>query len=217
MAFAARRLESVRRIATSRLVEVVCLVGICQLLIVNREQLRDVFLLPPDASASRLFERQTPVNVDHDVPRVGGPERVLSTNMLGSMLVGASPLNCWEPLQLKKVARPGPANLQAEGAITVSGSHFSPNRVAATVTVGSEPVRVVLNQNFSEGWSTNLGRIERDPGSGRPSAMLPAGYTGEVVFTFFPPGLWLGLMVWAPALVLSTLAWRRAGAREHQR
>ena len=209
--FVARAIHSERRLAARRLLELLCVVGVCQLILVNREQLRDVFILPPDAAASRLFERQTPTIAATDVPRVGGPDRVLSTNMLGSMLVGVSPLNCWEPLQLKKVAALGPAGLHAEGEVTLADSTFSPNRVAANISVGSQPARVVLNQNFADGWSTNLGPVERDPERGRPSIVVPAGYTGAVVFSFTPPGFWTGLMIWVLAAAVSVVVWRRAG------
>ncbi len=210
MAFVARALEGVRSLSWSRrVIEILCVVAVCQLVLVNRRQLREVFILPPPDAASQLFARQTPDNVERDVPRVGGPDRVLSTNMLGSMLVGASPLDCWEPLQLKKVAGLGPAVIRGDGGVAVSDSTFSPNRFAATVVVGREPARVVLNQNFGDGWSSGAGPVEHDPASGRPSILLQAGYTGTVAFSFVPPGLWLGLTVWVLVVALSIVIWRR--------
>jgi hypothetical protein len=100
--------------------------------------------------------------------------------------------------------------MQSDGAVTFSEASFSPNRVAASVVAGREPVRVVLNQNFSDGWSSNIGPVERDPASGRPSTVLPAGYAGTVAFSFVPRGLSMGMVVWALAVALSVLAWRRA-------
>jgi hypothetical protein len=61
------------------------------------------------------------------------------------------------------------------------------------VQVGREPARVVLNQNFASGWSSNAGPVEPDPASRQPSVVLPAGYSGTVAFTFVTPGLWWGL------------------------
>jgi hypothetical protein len=48
----------------------------------------------------------------------GGP-RVHRTYMLDSMLAGVSLLNCYEPLQLKKVAWPGPVELPGTRGVTV--------------------------------------------------------------------------------------------------
>jgi hypothetical protein len=208
-AFLVRQMEGASRHTwLRRLVEALCVVAVLQLVLVNRQQLEDVFILPP-ADSSRVFERVTPRNEQIDVPRIGAPERVLFTNMLGSMLAGVSTFHCWEPLQLKKVARLGPAAIEGGSGVSVTGSAFSPNRIAASVVVASAPARVVLNQNFSEGWSSTIGIVERDPETGRPSVLLPANYTGEIAFRFFPRGLWLGLAVWLVTVAVSVLAWRR--------
>jgi hypothetical protein len=130
--------------------------------------------------------------------------------MLDSMLAGVSPLFCYEPLQVRKVAVPGPAVIRGEGEIMLSGATFSPNRVEAMVVVGRDPVRAVLNQNFAQGWSSSIGPAERDPSSGQPSVVLPAGYAGPIAFTFVPPGLWMGWTVWVVAIALSIVVWRRA-------
>jgi hypothetical protein len=132
--------------------------------------------------------------------------------LLRSMEAGVSQLNCYEPLLVKRIAVPGPTWIEGEGTVTFTDHAFSPNRIAARVSVGDAPVRAVLNQNYSDGWSSSVGKLERDPRSGRPSTLLPAGYTGTVVFSFFPPGLWWGLAGWALAIALSILVWRQASA-----
>jgi hypothetical protein len=208
MAFAARALEAARGpIVWRRLIEILCIVGVCEIGVVNRQHLREIFILPVDAH-SRLFERTTPTVVPHPVVTPG--PRVHRTFMLDSLLAGVSPLNCYEPLQVRKVAAPGPIAIRGEGSVTISGSTFSPNRVEATAAVGGDPARAVLNQNFARGWSTNVGPAERDPASDQPSVMLPAGYSGPIVFTFVPPGLWMGSAISIAALSLSIVVWRRA-------
>jgi hypothetical protein len=187
----------------------VCVVGACQIGLVNRAYFQDVFILPADTQL-RLFERTTPTVAEREVLTPGGP-RVHRTYMLDSMMAGVSPLNCYEPLQVRKVAWPGPMAIRGEGDVTISGSTFSPNRVAATVVVGRDPARVVLNQNFAEGWSTNAGPVERDPTSRQPSVMLPAGYAGPVAFTFVPPGLWMGLTICVIAVGISIVLWKIQG------
>lgn len=194
-----------------RAVEVLCIVGVVQLVLVNRAHLRDVFILPAETQ-SRLFERITPTVAEREVLTPGGP-RVHRTYMLDSMLAGVSPLNCYEPLRARIVANPGPVAISGQGDVAVSEPSFSPNRVAANVAVGGGPARVVLNQNFAEGWSTNVGRVERDPKTLLPSVVLPAGYRGPVSFRFAPPGLWVGLAIFVIAAGGSIAVATRASGR----
>ena len=211
-AFAVRALEDLRGPSTwRRVVEVVCIVGVFQVVLVNRTHLRDVFILAAETQ-SKLFERTTPTLAEREVLTPGGP-RVHRTYMLDSMMAGVSPLNCYEPLRARIVAYPGPVAIGGEGDVAVSESAFSPNRVTATVTVGREPARVVLNQNFAEGWSTNVGTAERDPKSRLPSVLLPPGHSGPVSFAFVPPGLWAGLAIWVSAVGLSIAWWKTRGRR----
>ena len=209
-AFAVRAFEDRRGASTWRRgVEVLCSVAVVQIVLVNRTHLRDVFILSADTQ-SRLFERITPTVAEREVLTPGGP-RVHRTYMLDSMLAGVSPLNCYEPLRARIVAYPGPVAISGQGDVAVSDATFSPNRVTATVTVGRDPARVVLNQNFAEGWSTNVGPAERDPKSRLPSVAVPAGYSGPISFTFVPPGLWAGLAIWVIAIGLSVVVWRSRG------
>jgi hypothetical protein len=206
-AFAVRAFEDLRGASTwRRVVEVLCIVAVVQIVLVNRTHLRDVFILSADTQ-SKLFERITPTVAEREVLTPGGP-RVHRTYMLDSMLAGVSPLNCYEPLRARVVAYPGPVAITGQGDVAVSDATFSPNRVTATVTVGRDPARVVLNQNFAEGWSTNVGPAERDPKSRLPSVPLPPGYIGPISFTFVPPGLWAGLAIWAIAIGVSLVIWR---------
>ncbi len=206
VAFAARALEATRLGSRWRWpLGIVCVIGVCQLGFVNRQQFQDLILSAD--TQWRLFERTTPTIVPEAVVTPGGP-RVHRTFMLDSMLAGVSPLHCYEPLQLTQVAEPDPLAIQGEGRATFFRPTFSPNRVAAIVVVGRDPVRVVLNQNFAAGWTTNVGPVEHDPFSKRPSVVLPADYAGPIAFTFFSPGLWIGLVICAIAVSLSVVIWR---------
>jgi len=200
-AFAARALEATwGSTKWRRAVEVVCVVAVCQIAIVNRDHLRGVFVLSADSQA-RLFDRTTPTVTIGEVVTPG--PRVHRTFMLDTMLAGASSLDCYEPLRVRGTAADGPMAIVSRGNVALSDQTFSPNRVAATAVVGSAPARVVLNENFADGWSSNAGPVEPDTAGGRPSVLLPAGYNGAIVFSFFPPGLWIGLAICGIGLLVS--------------
>lgn len=207
MACAARAFESTPRSQALRwLVLALSIIGTVQIGLVNRGYLREVFILPEGGPISRLFDQQTPVAGERDVPRTGAPAGVLYTNMLGSLLTGVSPLDCWEPLQVRKRAALGAMTMHAEGANTSTADHqFTPNRVSARVSVGAEPARLILNQNFSTGWSSDAGPIEPDPQRRRPSVVLPAGFNGTVTFSYAPPGLATGVVVWLLSILGSVV------------
>jgi hypothetical protein len=212
VAYAVRFLEDEApwQSAMRRFIEILCIVGVCQLGWVNREHLRGIFILPPTSIEVRRLERTPPTVAEYEPPAAPFTGHAENSNLLQSMQAGVSPLNCYEPLRVKKIAVRGPVVIQGDGAVTFFEQAFSPNQVAARVLVGSEPVRVVLNQNFADGWSTNLGPAERDPAGGRPSAVLPAGYAGAITFTYVPPGLWMGTVLWVLAVGVSILVWRSA-------
>jgi hypothetical protein len=206
VAFAAHAFEGLRRAAKWRwLVGPLCLIGVCEIVLVNRAHFQDVFVLSADTQ-SRLFLRAAPTVAAQQLVTPGGP-RVHRTFMVDSMMAGLSTLDCYEPLQGRWAAQPGPVEIRGEGGVTITDQTFSPNRVAARAVVGPEPARVILNQNFAAGWTSNVGRVRAPPGR-QPSVILPAGYSGRVVFSFIPPGLWIGLAIFAAACGLSVMVWR---------
>jgi hypothetical protein len=184
-----------------------CLVALAQLGYANGSLLRDTFSLPPLGIEARLYQRADQLQIaDSPTPGAGG-----NSPLFRSLLEGVSTVNCGETLGPERVATPGTPLLSGDGAVTFFESAFSPNRVAARVVAGREGGRVILNQNYSQGWSSTAGPIVRDAG-GRPSVLLLPGFAGTVVFSFRPPGLWPGVGLFAVAVGLSVLAWRHAAA-----
>lgn len=194
-----------------QLAAIFCAIGVSQLIVVNRYHLKDIFILPPTPVEARHLPKSAPVIEPTQPASVQWTRLGENSNMLRSMAAGVSQLDCYEPLAVRRIAPPGPATIRGEGPVALSNPAFSPNRVAADTIVGSSPVRLVLNQNFADGWSSNVGPVERDPGSGLPSVVVPAGYRGVVAFTFAPRGFVAGLVVWMFAVALSVVVWRRAG------
>ena len=208
VAFAARAWENLQPASRWRwLVALACVAGIGEIVLVNRRAFDNVFVLAADTQ-SRLFERTAPTVSEHQFGTPGGP-RVHRSYMLDSMLAGVSPLDCYEPLKVKSVAQPGPMAITGEGDVTMTDQTFSPNRVTARAVVGTEPARVLLNENFTAGWTSNAGRVRAALPTRQPSVELPAGYSAIVSFSYVPPGLWMGLGILAVAVSLSVVAWRK--------
>ncbi|HXT68291.1 MAG TPA: hypothetical protein VN700_00940 [Vicinamibacterales bacterium] len=197
---------------TRGIVTVVCVIGTAQLMVVNRRNLHGIFALPPSPVEARHLDKSAPVIAEHEPPSVQWSRLGENSVMLPSMAAGVSVLNCYEPLLARRIVPPGPAVIRAVGDVKLSDPTFSMNRVTVGAAAGPEPVRLVLNQNFAEGWSSGAGPVERDPSSGLPSVLLPAGFTGTVDFTFAPHGLVFGFAIWLIAVAVSVVVWRRAAS-----
>jgi hypothetical protein len=119
--------------------------------------------------------------------------------------------SCTEPLQLMRGADAGRPLLWSEDNATISDIVFTPNRVQFAVVGGFAPAKVYLNQNYAPGWRSNAGPVLLDPASGgKMYVQLAAGQTGTFAFSFVPPALTSGVMLFVVALVASALAWNLA-------
>lgn len=192
-----------------RVFELVCLVGIVQLILVNRESYRDVFVLPTVDTEAHLLDNATPVVAPREPPSAALSRMGENSNFMRSMAEGVSALNCYEQLIVKRIAQPGAEAIGGSSGATVSASAFSPNRVTTSARSEADGGRVVLNENFLDGWSTSAGSIQRDPDSGRPSTTLAAGFDGPITFSFSPEGFGAGVAIWLGAVAAAVFLWRR--------
>jgi hypothetical protein len=112
-------------------------------------------------------------------------------------------------LELAHTANAMAPLITAQGRATISDVRFSPNRVTFGVVNGPEPSRVILNQNFADGWSSDAGAVVPSPPDGKPSVMLAPNQVGRVSFRFVPPRLTIGLGLGALTLAAAVAAARR--------
>lgn len=185
-------------------VAVVALAASAHLIAVNRWNLRNVFTLPP-------FETQFTWN--------SGPRQITTDTessaytpdspMLKALVQDRAFLNCYESLQLARSANGGAPVADTGPAARVRDIDFSPNRITFSVVDGADAARVVLNQNWGEGWRTDAGSITVGPRTEVSFVTVPPGVSGRYSFSFVPPWFYEGLALCAAALIATALLWRK--------
>lgn len=137
--------------------------------------------------------------------------------MLRAMFDGRAVLRCNEPLTFRGTVRPSQPLLIAEGGVRISDVQFSPNRVRFGVVTTAEPGRVIFNSRHAAGWASDAGELRLAAQGGLPYLEVPARSALRVQFSFMPPRLVTGLVLFLVGLMLggATLwrARRRGGAR----
>jgi hypothetical protein len=194
-------------VLTSRMKTVaalVCLIGSLDLVARNRPKFEGVFGQPPLDSTFRLLKGPTAIVTDAD----SRPSRPNSP-MLRALMSDRAFYNCYESLQLIRTSDPAHPLLFTDGKSKLFGTTFSPNRIEFAVVGGTEPSRILFNQNYASGWRSTLGPVALDPQYGKPAAALVSGQTGKFAFVFVPPGLALGFAVLGLAVAGSAFAWKR--------
>ena len=127
--------------------------------------------------------------------------------MFRALMSGQSFYRCYEVMQLIHTADGNRPLVSAEEPARLFTTTFSPNRVQFSVTGGSQPSRVRLNQNFAAGWTSDAGPVVADPETGQPSVVLAPGQAGRFSFVFRPPGVLAGIAIMLLALGLSVWCW----------
>lgn len=185
-------------------VAVVTLAASAHLISVNRWNLKDVFTMAP--FETRFAWNSGPRQIETDTE---SSPYTPDSPMLKALMQDRAFYTCYESLQLARGAGGGPPVVDANSSSRVRDVDFTPNRISFTVSEGAEPARVVLNQNWADGWTTDAGPIT----VGKPTELsfvtVPPGSSGRYSFSFVPPGFYLGLAISAIALIATALIWRR--------
>jgi hypothetical protein len=185
-------------------VTIVALAASAHLIIVNRWNLKDVFTMAP--FETRFAWNSGPHTITTDTE---SSPYTPDSPMLKALMQDRAFYTCYESLQLARGAGGGPQVVDANPSARVRDVDFTPNRISFSVTDGAEPARVMLNQNWAEGWTTDAGTIS----VGKPTELsfvtVPPGTTGRYTFVFVPPGFYVGLGVSAIALIATALLWRK--------
>ncbi len=185
-------------------VALLCLGSSAELVLVNRPLLGATFSQPSYDTSFQWMSSPSPLTTDAISRGSRGPDNL---PMLWALVHDQPLFNCYEYLRLRATAIPDRPPVFSDGKSDVSVSRFLPNRIEFHARNGDEPSRVYLNTNGSPGWHTNAGVLEM-PDDGAPFVTLAAGQAGTFAFWFAPEGLWLGVLAFAIATVVSIAAWR---------
>ncbi|HEX4913022.1 MAG TPA: hypothetical protein VFV51_03645, partial [Vicinamibacterales bacterium] len=186
-------------------VALACTIAAAHLIAVNRWHLKDVFNQPPFDTEFRWMAGPAEIATDKD-----SNAYVAGSPMLRALVEHRAFFYCYESLQLQRGAAPERPPLWVEGPARISDVEFTPNRLSFNVFGGPEPAKLLVNYNWSPGWSTNMGTIEPmgEPGKIATVTIAP-GQTGRYELSFTPPGLYAGAALFAIAALASAAAWRR--------
>ena len=184
-------------------VALACVLATAHIVVVNRAQLTGVFKVAPFDTTFRWMEGPGAVTTDGEsnayTPR---------SPMLRALTEDRLFFYCYESLQTFRTALPDRPLVYADGLSDLIATRFSPNRLEFSVRAGTKPSRVLLNQNWSPGWTTDAGVLDASSRETMASVVIEPGQSGTYAFTFFPPGLWVGTATFAIGLVLSGLVWK---------
>jgi hypothetical protein len=183
---------------------VILVLGTCYLAYWNRVHFAGSFTLPPLTSSFRLLARPVAPAIDAQTDAFVGDSPMLRAMMERNQAV----LRCNEPLQLAGAVQAGRPIVFAEGTARVSEIRFRPNQIRFAV-LARDADRVFMNQRYTNGWQTDVGVLEIDPGSKLAFVRVPAGTATRIELSFSPPGLVSGLILLPIGLLASAAIWRR--------
>ena len=186
-------------------VAVLALGGAAHLIYMNQWNFRKVFTEAPfDTSFDWMGgPRQITTLADASPYSPGSP-------MLRALMEDRSFFTCYESLQLAHGSGADrPLVFDANEGDRVIDLDFSPNVLTFTIKDGAADARVILNQNYAPGWTTNAGEITPPRATELALVPVPKGTSGRYAFTFQPRGLVLGLVLFNVALIVTLLFWRR--------
>jgi hypothetical protein len=189
-------------------VGVLAIAASIHLIYTNSWNLKNVFTEPPfDTSFHwRQGPRQLATLADASPYTPGSP-------MLRALMDDRSFFTCYESLQLARAAGPDrPVVFDANPGERVIDLDFSPNEIRFSVNDGPSDARVILNQNFAPGWASTAGDIAPPRPTELASITIPPGIAGRQAFTFRPPWLLAGAVLFDIAVIATLLMWRMRSA-----
>ena len=194
-------LSRVARVA----IGIVALGASAHLIVTNQWNLKNVFTVTPfDTSfAWHHGPHQIATEADRSPYTPDSP-------MLRALMTDRAFFSCYESLQLSRGAvADRPQVFDANRSARVTNLDVSPNHITFDVQPGSDPARILLNQNWSPGWTSSAGPIESPRQTELASITVAPSQSGRYSFRFIPPGLYTGTALFVAGLIATALMWRK--------
>jgi hypothetical protein len=207
LAWAFRSFTTMKRVPALALnvIGALAVAGAAQLIVVNQWNLKGVFSDPPFDTTFHWMRGPHQITTDTESsPYAKG------SPMLRALVQSQSFYNCYESLQLARGAGGGPQVVDANQSGRLRDLDFTPNKLTFSIADGATDARIVLNQNWSPGWTTDAGTIEVRKPTELSSVTVPRGVSGTFSFAFVPTHLVEGTVMLIAALAATAAAWRRS-------
>ncbi|MDP6792827.1 MAG: hypothetical protein QF660_02110 [Anaerolineales bacterium] len=172
-------------------VAVICVLVVGDLMWVTRQPLGEAFTIEPAAyqRAAQTLANGSPYQAIESLPIL--THHSVST-MYPALLAEMSTVNCYEPLKPRQGYELGePLVFSADPGISISNIQFSPNQIAFDLDA-EDYGWVVLNQNFTRGWSLSGAEIPVVELGHKPAVRFSPGSYRNLDFSFFPRSIWWG-------------------------
>jgi hypothetical protein len=194
-------LDALARPAARWILTIACLVAASDICLENSRHFVPVFRgAPLDGGFHYLRRPDAPIEDDTINPFAS------EAAMLRAMMSGRAVFRCYEPLKLVQLADPGLPLTSSQGPLLVATAKFAPNHIDVRVVGGRETSRLLINQNYAPGWRSSLGPVTPEPRYQNLSIEAPPDAKGTYSVVFVPPGIVVGLVIFAAALAISAAA-----------
>jgi hypothetical protein len=193
----------------SYIVMLVCILIVGDVMSVNRKPLGEAFTID-----SQVFERVKKGIVRGDASYqmiVDLPSYGSFSTMYAALSADVAILHgltvqpqCYEPIhpqvgyELDK-----PLVFSPDSGLSISNLRFTPNKITFDLEAKTNG-RVVLNQNFTRGWSVSGANSFVEEHQHKPLVSIAPGSYNDISFVFRPPSLWLGVALFLFGLLLAS-------------
>ena len=172
----------------------ICVFVVGDLMWVTRQPLGEAFTIDP-----AVYYRATKSLADSGPYQAVESFPILTHHsysaMYPALLADVSTVNCYEPLKPRQGYELGePLVFSADPGISISNIQFSPNKIAFDLDA-EDYGWVVLNQNFTRGWSLSGAEAPVRELGHKPAVRLSPGTYRNLAFKFFPKSIWWGFML----------------------